>query len=85
MDTETCNISLIFDLGFDSEELVILIAPIHGHDRTRGKEDLSSNTDIMLFAVGDISIGWEVAIVIKEKVKLDCSFGAPKFCPREKR
>jgi hypothetical protein len=67
------------------EQLVIVVAPVHGDNRTWRKGDFSSNADIMLLPVGNIGIGGKVAFMIQKEVEFDCPLGASKLSPGEKR
>jgi hypothetical protein len=67
------------------EQLVVIVTPIHGDNRTGWKRNFSGNGNIVFLSVGDVGIGREVALMIQQKVELDGSLGAPKLGPGEKR
>jgi len=67
------------------KEFVVIVAPIHGDNRTWRKRDFPGNGHIMLLPVGNVSIGREVPIMIQQKVEFDCPFGPSERGPREKR
>jgi len=69
--------------GPRTKEPVIIVAPVHGYNRTGVQRGSTRYRDIVLLSVGDIGITGEVTVVIQQKVKLDRTLGASELCPRE--
>ena len=69
--------------GPRTKEPVIIVAPVHGHNRTGDKWGSTSNGDVVLLSVGDIGVTGEVTVMIQQKVKLDSTLRASELCPGE--
>jgi hypothetical protein len=72
-----------------SELFIIRIPTVKDNDAVRWETEFIGdyvfcNSRFVCFAVGDMSEGWKIAIVVEKQMQFHSSFGATELCPIKK-